>query len=204
MVDDRQAHRFQPGFQDLRLGLVTRAQGHPADIAFLQSLAGKDRPTGTRLMQQAFPTLDIAAFNAHWYGAFEAAVATGVPLKPFALDLLRAIRLPRALVTSSERPECTHKLAITGLDRFFAPVVTLNDVTHAKPHPEPSLRAASLLGLPPAQCLVFEDSDTGAEAAHRAGMIVVQVPDVAATDGRFAHHLAPDLLTGARMAGLAV
>jgi beta-phosphoglucomutase-like phosphatase (HAD superfamily) len=50
--------------------------------------------------------------------------------------------------------------------------------------------------------VVFEDSDIGAEAAHRAGCIVVQVPDVAPTDGRFARHLAADLLAGARAAGL--
>jgi beta-phosphoglucomutase-like phosphatase (HAD superfamily) len=49
---------------------------------------------------------------------------------------------------------------------------------------------------------VFEDSETGAEAAYRAGCTVVQVPDVVPSEGRWAHHLAPDLLTGARMAGL--
>ena len=71
-----------------------------------------------------------------------------------------------------------------------------------KPHPEPYLLAASLLNVDPARCLVFEDSEAGAQAAHRAGMVVVQVPDVVPSDGKWAHHLAGDLLEGARLAGL--
>jgi beta-phosphoglucomutase-like phosphatase (HAD superfamily) len=42
----------------------------------------------------------------------------------------------------------------------------------------------------------------GAEAGHRAGCTVIQVPDIAPTQGRFARHLAADLLTGARLVGL--
>jgi beta-phosphoglucomutase-like phosphatase (HAD superfamily) len=50
--------------------------------------------------------------------------------------------------------------------------------------------------------LAFEDSETGAEAAHRAGCTVVQVPDVGQATGRWAHHLARDLIEGAARAGL--
>jgi beta-phosphoglucomutase-like phosphatase (HAD superfamily) len=80
--------------------------------------------------------------------------------------------------------------------------VTVDDVTQPKPHPEPYLLAAQLLGVAPARCLVFEDSEAGSEAAHRAGMVVVQVPDVVPSDGKWAHHLALDLMSGARAAGL--
>jgi beta-phosphoglucomutase-like phosphatase (HAD superfamily) len=52
------------------------------------------------------------------------------------------------------------------------------------------------------RCIAFEDSDTGAAAAMAAGMVVVQVPDQVATDGRHATHLADDLIAGARKAGL--
>ncbi|MBA4349649.1 MAG: HAD family phosphatase, partial [Rhodobacter sp.] len=76
------------------------------------------------------------------------------------------------------------------------------DVSEPKPAPEPYLLAAARLGVDPTRCLVFEDSDVGAEAAHRAGCTVVQVPDVAPTEGRFARHLAADLLAGARAAGI--
>jgi beta-phosphoglucomutase-like phosphatase (HAD superfamily) len=49
---------------------------------------------------------------------------------------------------------------------------------------------------------VFEDSEVGAEAAHRAGCVVVQVPDVLPSRHRWAHHVAADLMSGARLAGL--
>ena len=91
---------------------------------------------------------------------------------------------------------------MVGLGTAFAHIVTVDEVTHAKPHPEPYLLAASLLGLSPARCLVFEDSEAGSEAAHRVGMVVVQVPDVVPSEGKWAHHLAVDLMAGARAAGL--
>ena len=105
-------------------------------------------------------------------------------------------------MTSTGRVGAHRKLGIAGIAEAFTHVVTLDDVRAAKPDPEPYLLAASLFGVAPARCLVFEDSETGAEAAHRAGCVVVQVPDVVPSRGRWAHHLAPDLLTGARMAGL--
>ena len=80
--------------------------------------------------------------------------------------------------------------------------VTFDDVTLAKPAPEPFLLAAALLGVDPKRCLAFEDSEAGAEAAHRAGMTVIQVPDINPASGQFAHIVAPYLLTGAREIGL--
>ena len=104
--------------------------------------------------------------------------------------------------TSTSRAGAHRKLAIAGIARSFAHVVTLDDVRAPKPAPEPYLMAAQLFGFDPTRCLAFEDSETGAEAAHHAGCVVVQVPDLVPSQGRWAHHLAPDLLSGARMAGL--
>ena len=106
------------------------------------------------------------------------------------------------MVTSSGRDEAHHKIGVVGLRAAFPTVVTVDDVTRAKPDPEPYLLAARLLGVSPSRCLVFEDSEAGAEAAHRAGCVVVQVPDVVQASGRWAHHVAPDLMSGARRAGL--
>jgi len=186
-------------------GLAAFAElGHDASPDFIPCLVGKDRVTCAGIITTAFPGIDLAALDEIWHGAFNAGVDSGLDLKPHALDLLEAITLPRALVTSSHRKECHNKLRVTGLDRFFEAVVVYEDVTAAKPAPEPYLLAARILSVDPARCLVFEDSDTGAEAAHRAGMVVVQVPDMLPTEGRFAHHVAPDLMSGARRAGLKV
>ncbi|KAA9338450.1 HAD family phosphatase [Hymenobacter busanensis] len=60
-----------------------------------------------------------------------------------------------------------------GIRPYFAAVVSADDVTLSKPDPETFLKAAALLGVAPANCVVFEDVPKGAEAAHRAGMPAV-------------------------------
>ncbi len=178
------------------------AHGHAVDTAFMHGLVGKDAPTSRRIIQAALPEADLDAVNRHWRKGFADGVNRGLPLKKGAAELLALARLPLAIVTSTGRAGARHKLAIAGIAQAFTHVVTLDDVTAPKPAPEPYLLAASMFGFSPDRCLVFEDSETGAEAAHRAGCVVVQVPDVVPSEGRWAHHLAPDLLTGARMAGL--
>ncbi len=180
------------------------AVGHPVEESFMHGLIGKDMPTAGRLIAAALPSLDQDALHRHWGQGFHAATAKGLALKPGAEALLAARLRPMALVTSSGRDEAHRKLDIAGLTGKFETVVTFHDVTAPKPAPDPYLLAAQRLGVSPARCLVFEDSETGAESAHRAGCIVVQVPDIAPSQGRWAHHLAEDILAGARLAGLLV
>jgi beta-phosphoglucomutase-like phosphatase (HAD superfamily) len=54
-------------------------------------------------------------------------------------------------------------------------VVTGDAVYRGKPHPEPYLHAARLLGVDPARCLAIEDSNTGAQSAEAAGCLVLVV-----------------------------
>ncbi|MBC7737688.1 MAG: HAD family phosphatase [Candidatus Saccharibacteria bacterium] len=187
-------------------GLAAFAQmGHPVDELFLHSLVGVDGPSSGPIILGHRPQVDLATLMSLWHDGFEAQMASqGLALKSGVTELLARApaHLPRALVTSSGREGAHSKLARAGLHRNFAHVVTVDDVTRAKPDPAPYLLAARLLGVDPARCLVFEDSETGAESAHRAGCIVVQVPDVVPSKGRWAHHLAEDLLSGARLAGL--
>lgn len=178
------------------------AMGHPVDEAFMHRLVGVDLPTAATIIGAALPLIDQKGLQDHWRAGFVAAINQGLPLKPGALDLLGARLRPMAIVTSSSQPEAHHKIALTGLGDYFQHVITLADVTRPKPAPEPYLLAAARLGVAPQRCLVFEDSETGAEAAHRAGCIVVQVPDVVPATGRWAHHVAADLLSGAKAAGL--
>lgn len=177
--------------------------GFAVDTAFMHGLVGMDEPSAAVLIRAALPGVDLVAVNRQWRRAFQTGIENGgLPLKPGAAELLARPGLPRAIVTSTGRDGAHRKLGIAGIAHAFAHVVTLDDVAAAKPDPAPYLLAARLLGLAPERCLVFEDSETGAEAAHRAGCTVVQVPDVVPSAGRWAHHLAPDLLSGARMAGL--
>lgn len=173
-----------------------------ADPDFLRHMAGVDDITTTRMIREHYTGLDHDGFFAAWREETLRLQARGIPAKPGARELLAAIRQPVVLATSSRRAEANHKLSLTRMGHHFAHVVTRDDVTAPKPAPEPYLLAARLLEVDPARCLAFEDSDTGAESAHRAGMTVVQVPDINPSRGPFADLLAETLLEGARQIGL--
>lgn len=107
-------------------------------------------------------------------------LAGGVELMPGAAELLTAVRragLPTALVTSSARPIAEACLDGMG-GHHFDHVVTGDDVTRAKPSPEPYRRAARLLGVATARCVALEDSPNGVTSATAAGCRVVAVPSV--------------------------
>lgn len=92
-----------------------------------------------------------------------------------ALELLSSLPADRwAVVTSGTRYLATRRLATNGLP---TPVVfvTADEVALGKPHPEPYLKGAELLGLFPNDCLVFEDAPAGIEAARAAGMTTIGV-----------------------------
>ena len=107
-----------------------------------------------------------------------AMVEQEIPWRPGARDLLLALRdagVPRALVTASWRRFVEPILAALPPASFDV-VVCGDEVEHGKPHPEPYLRAAELIGVDPARAVAIEDSPTGAAAAEAAGCQVLVVP----------------------------
>ncbi len=81
---------------------------------------------------------------------------------------------PWALVTSAKRPLADMRMRVSGLP--MPPVViTSESIQHGKPDPECFLLAAAALGLPPTDCVVFEDAVAGVEAGRRAGMPVIGI-----------------------------
>jgi len=171
---------------------------------FLHILIGKDDVTGSAILRDHFPGLDLPALRQHWNQEIDLAYEAGIPLKPGARELLDRLDRPKALATSSTRGQAHRKLDLTGLAGDFSHVITFDDVAHPKPAPDAFLLAAHLLGCAPSACVVFEDSEAGAEAAFRAGMTVVQVPDILPASGQFAHLVANSLMDGARRIGLLV
>jgi len=77
-----------------------------------------------------------------------------------------------AVVTSGTRPLATARLRLGGLP-VPRVLVTADDVTNGKPHPEPYLKAAELLGVKPADGLVIEDAPAGIRSAHAGAMKVI-------------------------------
>lgn len=186
---------------------ILRQMSHHPDPALFERLIGVDLPTSAGIMAAAFPGLDLQDFDARLRAETNRIEASGIPLKPGVSDLLERLGragLPRAVATSSRFARAHHKLAVAGIKRHFAAVVTYDCVMRAKPAPDAYLLAAQRLGVAPEACLAFEDSDPGTRAAHAAGMTVVQVPDVVAPGTDLAHFIAPTVIDGARMAGLLV
>jgi HAD superfamily hydrolase (TIGR01509 family) len=104
---------------------------------------------------------------------------------PGAADLLRATRalgLPYRIASNSSHEEMAAKFALTGLAPLVgARVHSARDVGVGKPAPDVFLAAAAAEGVPPAACLVIEDSCPGVTAAIAAGMrCVAYVPRGAA------------------------
>lgn len=89
--------------------------------------------------------------------------------------LERHCGVPMAMATNAEPPNVDFLLDRAGLRRYLRVVVTGAQVQHPKPHPEIYLRTAELLGTPPSNCIVFEDSHSGVEAARAANMRVVGI-----------------------------
>jgi HAD superfamily hydrolase (TIGR01509 family) len=108
-----------------------------------------------------------------------ARIERAVPWRPGAVELLAHLGeagVPCALVTMSyERFVAPVLAALPG--GSFAAVVTGDGVTVGKPHPEPYLTAAALLGVEPSSCVAIEDSNTGAKSAEAAGCAVLVVPN---------------------------
>ena len=107
------------------------------------------------------------------------ALSAKQPLLPGAREILvqaDALGLPCAVASSSRRAWVLGWLRHHGIEAAFACIRTADDVARTKPAPDLFLSAAACLGIPPASCLVFEDSPNGILAAHAAGMRCVAVP----------------------------
>lgn len=118
----------------------------------------------------------------------------GLVVLPGVVDLLAALPARCWTVVTS----ATDRLARVRLAAGGVPVpeslVTAERVTHGKPHPEPFVAGAALLGLKPAECVVFEDSPSGAQAGRAAGCTVIATTfSHAAAELNAAHYLVTDL-----------
>lgn len=113
------------------------------------------------------------------------AMTRPIEWRPGAVELLRDIRrsgIPTGLVTMSYRV-IVDALLPQLPDGTFDVVVTGDEVSAGKPHPEPYLAAARMLGVDPTGCVAIEDSPTGAASAETAGCHVVVVPNHVPVEG---------------------
>ncbi len=106
-----------------------------------------------RLIREVEPILEVVSFARSMHGKKPLAVASG-----------------------GGRKAVTATLESLGLIHLFDTIVTSEDYANGKPAPDPYLEAARRLGVEPAGCLVFEDTEIGKQSALAAGMECVLVP----------------------------
>jgi HAD superfamily hydrolase (TIGR01509 family) len=83
--------------------------------------------------------------------------------------------VPIALATNSSQDDVSAVFQATNLQRHLKVIVTANDVTNLKPHPEPYQSASFKLGMEPSLCFALEDSPAGIHSAKSAGLFAIGV-----------------------------
>ncbi|KOX22079.1 HAD-IA family hydrolase [Nocardiopsis sp. NRRL B-16309] len=165
----------------VREGLLAWARERDLDPA--RVLGHSHGRTNAGLVALVAPHLDPEAEDLVIEG-HEAERGDTVRAMPGAHDLLAALRgrgRPWAVVTSGSRRIATARIAAAGLP-LPGVLVTADDVTEGKPHPEPYLLGAERVGAAPSACVVVEDSPGGARAGLAAGMPVVAVASTTARE----------------------
>jgi HAD superfamily hydrolase (TIGR01509 family) len=163
--------------------------GVPVPAEFWRQTIG--RPAGEavgRLLGRALSGPEARELSRRKHAHYVRLSGAGLPAVPGALAFVDAVSqagVPRAVATSARRADATRLLGDLGLLGRFPVIVAAEDVAHGKPDPEVYLRAAHGLETPPAECLVFEDSPVGIEAARGAGMRVIGITTA---------HTGPELL----------
>jgi HAD superfamily hydrolase (TIGR01509 family) len=144
------------------------------------SLVGNDLiVTGRYIREHTGIPLEPAEIVEELLDRVVARVVREVPWRPGARELLTDLRahgVRCALVTMSYRRFVAPILRTLPEDVFDV-IVTGDAVTQGKPHPEPYLKAAALLGVASGDTVAIEDSNTGARSAEAAGCTVLVVPN---------------------------
>ncbi len=187
--------KFGAAFFDLDGTLIDTGPPHrEAERATLRSFGfddlADDHPDtfghgvipGSQMVADHYRLDDPGAVLKEYLRQWERIAAEGIDLLPGAEMAVRAVAasgIKIALVTSGERPYAEGFMKMADLTEVFSASVTLDDVTKLKPHPEPYLKAAELVGADQSKCLVFEDSLAGFAAVRAAKMLCVGVGQVA-------------------------
>ena len=152
-----------------------------ADVIFPQ-LVGRNKAAHYEIFRRDLPHgLDVMDFADEWMARYLAMLVENVPVKDGAMALLKRMKthdIPVLVVTSSATDKAEMLLQRAGLRPFIEQVIGGDQVDSGKPAPDIYLKAAATLPHPIDQMLAIEDSNYGVMAAHRAGAVTVQIPDL--------------------------
>jgi beta-phosphoglucomutase len=189
IVDSNPVHRNAWSIYNQRFGIET-------DEAMQQRMYGKRNDEIVRDFLGPNLTADeVRAHGAAKERLYRELMADAMPaaLVPGVREFLeRHAGAPMGVATNAEPENVDFILDSAGLRRYFKVVIDGHQVRNPKPDPEIYLRAAERLGIPACDCIVFEDSLPGLEAARNAGMRTVglktthaELPDADLAIGNF-------------------
>ena len=101
---------------------------------------------------------------------------------PEFLQFVSKRRIPLAMATAAPSENVKFTLQATGLEHYFSTITDSSMVSRGKPDPQVYLITAQKLGVQPSECIVFEDSIPGIQAATNAGMQVIGVATTHSAD----------------------
>ncbi len=103
-------------------------------------------------------------------------INTITPIQPVVDVVLKNRgKLPMTVVSGGTRANVEAELEVVHIKEYFKAILTADDPIPPKPAPDLFIEAARQMGVPPHQCLVFEDGELGLEGAQKAGMQTIDV-----------------------------
>jgi HAD superfamily hydrolase (TIGR01509 family) len=157
---------------------VAAEKGHTIKGDIIDELAGWPVLNVIEEINKRYHTdFDPHEFKAEKYRLFmEHYIEQTVPMEHVVAHLRMYAGKARIGVVSGSGREAVEKtLHVLGIDHLVEVTVCAGETERGKPYPDPFLKAAELLGVKPADCLVFEDGDAGVTAAKAAGMQWIRI-----------------------------
>jgi HAD superfamily hydrolase (TIGR01509 family) len=140
------------------------------------ALIGSGLPNAAAFLQRKGVDLPIDVIIQRMVDEVDEMSARQIPWRPGARELLHSIHeagIPQVMVTMSYRSTAHFMADSLGV---FAGVISGQDVTHSKPHPEPYHLGAGLVGVSAKDCVALEDSGPGSASAVAAGAVTIVAP----------------------------
>lgn len=156
------------------------ARGGRLDETLYPTMVGiSAEETALVVMQHSGLTFDVAESVDWIWTQMGLRLRRKIEPLPGAVDLVRGLKarqLPLAIASNGLTDYIANALTGLGLLEYFPVRASIDQVAEGKPAPDVYLRAAERLGIAPENCLAFEDSRVGVQAADSAGMRVIAIP----------------------------
>ena len=145
----------------------------------IANVCGMNKYGSDKYLADNFPNIDLEKFRTDSRNyIIENLVVSFKSGAKELLDFLKKNGIKIGLASGTSRGSVMHHLNEVGVADFFDAIVCGTEVKKGKPEPDIFLQTASLLGVKPQDCFVFEDSANGIKAGHSAGMKCIGIADI--------------------------